>query len=391
MNRSSGPGGVAVSRFHISALPVAVASVVVLFPAAIGSTADAGAPERFSAGCTVDQVVATWPLRRLAAQTVVVPVDENHVGRVADQVAEGVGGVILFGRAAPADLGADLGRLFRKAPGGVVPIVMTDEEGGAVQRMANLVGDMPSARRMARTMTPAQVQVMARRVAERMAAHRVTMNLAPVLDLDDRPGPSATNPDGTRSFSIHPTVARDYGLAFADGMSAGGVVPVVKHFPGLGRATTNTDVAPAWTRPWSVLQRKGLRPFRAAVRAGLPAVMMTTARVPGLTRKPAALSRRAVQGVLRGRLGFDGLVVTDSLSGGAVSGAGYSVRRAAVQALDVGADLVLFSAAPTDVAGTTDHVIRAIVRAVRSGDLPIERLRDAAAHVLTAKNAPVCG
>jgi len=380
-----------MSGLRISALPVAVASVVVLFPAVSGSPADAGAPERVSAGCSIAQVVATWPVRRLAAQTVVVPVDEHHVGRVSAQVADGVGGVILFGRTAPADLGADLGRLFRNAPDGIAPIVMTDEEGGAVQRMANLVGDMPSARRMARTMTPAQVRAMARRVAERMAAHRVTMNLAPVLDLDDRPGPSASNPDGTRSFSIRPSVARDYGLAFSDGMSAGGVVPVVKHFPGLGRATTNTDVAPAWTRPWSVLERKGLRPFRAAIRAGLPAVMVTTARVPGLTRKPATLSRRVVQGVLRGRLGFDGLVVTDSLSGGAVSGAGFSVRRATVQALEVGADLVLFSAAPGDVAGVTVRVIRAVVRAVRSGDLPIERLRDAAGHVLTAKNAPVCG
>jgi len=380
-----------VSRLRLSTFPVAVASVVVLLPAAVGSQADAGAPGRVSAGCSIDQVVGTWPVRRLAAQTVVVPVDENHVGRVSAQVADGVGGVILFGSKAPADLGADLGRLLHNAPGGIVPIVMTDEEGGAVQRMANLVGDMPSARRMARTMTPAQVRGLARRVAERMAGHRVTMNLAPVLDLDDRPGPSATNPDGTRSFSIHPAVARDYGLAFADGMRAGGVVPVVKHFPGLGRATTNTDVAPAWTRPWPVLERKGLRPFRAAVRAGLPAVMVTTARVPGLTRKPATLSRRAVHGVLRGRLGFDGLVVTDSLSGGAVSGAGYSVRRAAVQALRVGADLVLFNAVPGDVAGTTERVIRAVVRAVRSGDLPIERLRDAAGHVLTAKKAPVCG
>ncbi len=371
---------------------LAVASVLVLLPSAVDEPADAGARQRSTATCSVAQVVAAWSVRRLATQTVVVPVDEHHVGRVSAQVADGVGGVILFGRSAPADLGAHLGRLLRKAPGGVVPIVMTDEEGGAVQRMANLVGDMPSARRMARRRTPARVRSLAHRVATRMAAQRVTMNLAPVLDLDDRPGPSATNPDGTRSFSNDPAVARAYGLAFADGMRAGGVVPVVKHFPGLGHATTNTDVAPASTRPWSALRGRGLRPFRAAVRAGLPAVMITTARVPGLTgRKPAALSRRAVQGVLRDQLGFDGLVVTDSLSGGAVSGAGFSVRRAAVRALEVGADLVLFNAVPADVGATTDRVARAVVRAVRSGALPIARLREAAGHVLTAKGAPVCG
>lgn len=348
--------------------------------------AEASAP-----ACTIAGVVDTWPVERLAAQTVVVPVDERHVGRVAAQVEAGVGGVILFGNEAPTDLGADLDRLLRRAPEGIVPVVMADEEGGKVQRMANLVGTMPSARRMARTMTPAEVRTLARRVGLRMAARHVTMNLAPVLDLDDRPGPSPTNPDGTRSFSIRASVARTYGLAFADGMRAAGVIPVVKHFPGLGHASANPDYGPARTRPWSVLQRRGLRPFRAAVRAGLPAVMVTTARVPGLTRLPATLSRKAVRGVLRRDLAFDGLVVTDSLSAGAISAAGFPVRRAAVRALQVGADLLLFNAPATEVAATTDRVVRAIVRAVHRGDLPLSRLRKAAVHVLTAKDASVCG
>ncbi len=384
--RPRGPFG----RLRRGALPAAAASVVVLFPATVDPAAGARAPE-LSTTCTVEQVVASWPLRRVAAQTLVVPVDERHVGRVATQVADGVGGVLLFGSRAPADLDANLARLLRKAPDGIVPVVMADEEGGSVQRMANLVGSMPSARRMARTMTAAEVRVLARRVGERMAAHHVTMNLAPVLDLDDRPGPSTTNPDGTRSFSRHRSVTTAYGLAFAKGMRAGGVLPVVKHFPGLGQASANPDVSPAWTRPWAVLQRKGLRPFQAAVAAGLPAVMVETARVPGLGRVPATLSKRVVHGVLRGRLGFDGLVVTDSLSAGAIRAAGFSVRRAAVRALEVGADLLLFNATPAAVNATTDHVVHAIVRAVRAGDLPRERVREAAVHVLVAKGAPVCG
>jgi len=341
--------------------------------------------------CTVSQVVQGWSLRRLARQTVVVPVDENHVGAVTTEVAAGVGGVILFGTSAPADLGADLAGLLRQAPHGIAPVVMTDEEGGVVQRMADLVGTMPSARRMAATMTTAQVRHLARRVGGRMHDAHVTMNLAPVLDLDDRAGPSATNPDGTRSFSNDPAVARAYGLAFARGMRAAGVVPVVKHFPGLGHATTNPDDAPAWTQPWSVLKERGLRPFRAAVRAGLPAVMMTTARVPGLTRLPAALSGRVVHTVLRERLGFHGLVVTDSLSGAAVSGAGYSVARAAARALAAGNDMVLFNAAPAHVAAQTHRIVRSVVRAVHTGRLPLQRLRNAAVHVLKAKQAPVCG
>jgi beta-N-acetylhexosaminidase len=370
---------------------VAAASTVALLSSAQPTSGEGSSVVAQSESCTVARVVRTWSLRRVVEQTVVVPVDEQHVSDVSAEVSAGVGGVILFGSSAPSDLGTDLVRLLDRAPGGIVPVVMTDEEGGAVQRMANLVGWMPSARRMARTMSTAQAHALARRVGQRMHDTHVTMNLAPVLDLDDRPGPSATNPDGTRSFSIEPAVTRAYGLAFARGLLAAGVAPVVKHFPGLGRATTNPDFAPAWTQPWSVLEQKGLRPFQAAVRAGLPVVMVTTARVPGLTRLPATLSWRAIHGALRHQLGFHGLVLTDSLSAGAVSHAGFSVPRAAVKALEVGADMILFNAAADVVRGLADRVVGAIVQAVRDGDLPLRRLRTAAIHVLKAKHAPVCG
>lgn len=369
---------------------VAITCVAALAAVFQGMGITSGPAEASAGTCTVAQVVRTWPVSRLASQTVVVPVDENDVRAVSAQVAAGVGGVILFGDSAPANLGTDLVRLLANAPGGIVPAVMTDEEGGAVQRMANLVGQMPSARTMAATMTTAQVRRLARRVGRRMYDTHVTMDLAPVLDLDDRPGPSATNPDGTRSFSIRPAISRAYGRAFANGMRGAGVVPVVKHFPGLGYATANTDVAPAWTLPWSTLQQQGLLPFAVAARAGLPAVMVANARVPGLTRLPATLSWRAIHRVLRHQLGFRGLVMTDSLSAGAISGAGFSVRRAVVRSLEVGADMILFNAAPEHVAGVTHRVVRAIVRSVGRGDLPLHRLRGAVVHVLRAKHAPVC-
>lgn len=216
------------------------------------------------------------------------------------------------------------------------------------------------------------------------------MDLAPVLDLDGRPGPSATNPDGTRSFSPHRRVATRAGLAFAAGLRSAGVVPVVKHFPGLGGATANTDVAPAATKPWSRLRHRGLLPFVAAVRAGIPAVMVANATVPGLSGTPASLSRAVVSRVLRHRLGFTGLVITDSLSAVAVSDAGIGVPRASVQALRVGADMVLFGAAPDQVGALTRRTVQAVVNAVRAGHLARHRLRDAALHVLRVKHVDLC-
>lgn len=340
--------------------------------------------------CSITTVLSAWPLDRLASQTVVVPVDESDVNAVTTEVASGTGGVILFGSTAPANLGGQIQSLSAAAPGGVPPVVMTDEEGGAIQRMANLVGSIPSAREMGASMNAAQIQQLAQTLATRMKAAGVTMDLAPVLDIDGGAGPNNSDPDGTRSFSTNPAIASADGLAFAAGLRTGGVTPVVKHFPGLGSATGNTDVTPAATLPWDQLQNAGLLPFRDAVGARAPAVMIADASIPGLTATPASVSSAVITQELRHALGYQGLVLTDSLSAVAVQSAGFSVPDASVAAITAGADMVLFSADASQVASVTSTTVAAIVAAVNGGTLPQSRLVDAVAHVLATKNINVC-
>src|SRR5438067_12520392 len=340
--------------------------------------------------CTTASILATWAVTRLAEQTVIVPVDENNVMSVRSEVAAGAGGVILFGSAAPTNLGVQLQALDAVAPAGIKPFIMTDEEGGVVQRMANLVGSMPSARQMGATMTPAQIEQLAFGLAQRMRAAGVTMDLAPVLDVDGGQGPNNFDADGTRSFSANVATASSDGVAFATGLRKGGIVPVVKHFPGLGGATGNTDVTAAATQSWSALQSGGLLPFEAAVAAHLPAVMVANATVPGLTNQPASVSPAVVNGILRGRLGFQGLVITDSLSAVALSASGYTVPRAAVAALGAGADMVLYNADPSAVAAVTSQTVSAIVSAISAGTLSRAALETAAGRVLAAKGVDLC-
>jgi beta-N-acetylhexosaminidase len=335
-------------------------------------------------------VLATWSLTRLAEQTLVVPVEESSVASVTAEVAAGAGGVILFGSSAPASLGSSLRSLGAAAPGGIAPLVMTDEEGGVVQRMANLVGSLPSARQMGATMSPAQIRQLVTTVALRMRAAGVTMDLAPVLDLDNGVGPNNRDADGTRSFSLNPTIAAADGIAFLEGLEAGGVVPVVKHFPGLGQASGNTDVAPATTQPWSVLQRAGLLPFKSAITSGAPVVMIANATVPGLSTLPASISATVMTTVLRDQLGFHGLVMTDSLSAGALVDIGYSVPRAVVAAITAGADMVLYTAAAAQVATLTNATAAALVAAVNAGTLARSRLVSAVANILTTKRVNLC-
>lgn len=358
--------------------------------AAPASASSAAASPSARATCNPAAVLGTWSVARRAAQLVVAPAQEGDVLAARPMVEAGIGGLLLFGSAAPADLPAQLAALRRHAQGGLPPLVMTDEEGGEIQRMANVAGNLPWPRTMAATMTPGQVRSLAEQVARRMRAAGITMDLAPVLDLSDSPGPDATYPDGPRSFSVQPTVATAYGLAFAEGLQDGGVIPVVKHFPGLGQASANTDFGPAKDPPLRVLAAGALLPFRAAVKHGLPAVMVGEASIPGLTHGlPATLSGHAITGVLRRQLGFHGLVLTDSLSAAAIQDAGYDIPRAAVRAIEAGADMVTFDS--SNPPATTDEVITSLVSAVRSGQLLATRLDSAVQHVLQVKGQPVCG
>lgn len=340
--------------------------------------------------CSNDSVLATWSVTRLAEQTVVVPVDESDISSVRSEVAAGAGGVILFGASAPANLAADVQSLSAVAPNRVAPFVMTDEEGGVVQRMANLVGSIPSAREMGATMTPAQIRQLATGLARRMRAAGVTMDLAPVLDVDGGQGPNDRDPDGTRSFGSDAKIAAADGLAFAAGLQDGGIVAVVKHFPGLGGATGNTDVTPASTLAWSALKGAGFVPFEDAVNAQAPAVMIANAIVPGLSNLPASISPTVITTLLRGQLGYRGLVITDSLSATALGAIGYSVPQATVAAIEAGADMVLYNATVATVALLTNETVSALVSAAGAGTLDRARLVNAVMHILTAKGVDLC-
>jgi beta-N-acetylhexosaminidase len=384
---SAGAEGAAVPRAIVpdpspSLAPSATAAAVSpsVTPAVVGVA--------FAPLCTDLQMLSSWSLSRRAAQLVVVPVDETDVAAVAASVQAGAGGVILFGNAAPQNLGTQVQALVAQAPAGLVPLVMTDEEGGGVQRMANLVGSMPWPATAAATMSPEEVREMAERVGRLMVQNGVTMDLAPVLDLASGPGPDALHTDGPRSFGLSPQTATTYGLAFAEGLEAAGVTPVVKHFPGEGQASANTDDGPASTPPLAALEKADLLPFEAAVSAGLPAVMVGNATVPGLSVMPASLSAAVVTGLLRQQLGFQGLVLTDSLSAAAISSLGISVPQAAEEAVAAGADMVLFTSTNADT--TFQSVVGELVTAVSTGKLPVTTLNAAVAEVLTAKGVGLC-
>jgi beta-N-acetylhexosaminidase len=341
--------------------------------------------------CTNRTKLAGWSNRRLAMQTIAVPVAETSLWRVTAEVHNGAGGVLLFGTSAPSKLGPHLAALESSVPGHLGLLVMTDEEGGGVQRMANLVGSLPWAAWMGKHWTAAEIRHAVAAVGSKMAAAHVNMDLAPVVDVDGKDvPPSSTDPDGWRSFSGSTAVVGRDSIAFMRGLTSSHVIAVLKHFPGLGGSTGNSDYGPAHTVPWSTLRRVAIPPFAEAITNGAPAVMVANDTVPGLTRYPASLSRIVISRELKGNLHFRGLVLTDALNANAISAAGFSMPEAAVRALKAGADMVIFSAAP-NVASETSAIASAIVSSVAVGHLSRARLIGAAAAVLAARHAELCG
>ena len=334
--------------------------------------------------------VSSWSADRLAAAVIIAPVQLGSLDSAGSMVSAGIGGILLYGSTPSPQLAAQLFRLRAAEPDGWPLVVASDEEGGAVQRLADLTGGLPSARQMS-TEGTAAVRRHALTLGSTLKALGVTVDLAPVAGLDAGPGPSSTHPLGTRSFSADPQTASDDVVAFTAGLQQAGMLPSVKHFPGLGTASGNTDNGAATTAPWSQLQQRDVLPFRAAIQAGARGMMTSNAIVPDLTSQPVSLSGAATTSVLRQQYGYRGVIFTDSLSANAISQAGYTVPQAAVQALVAGADAILFGTGASRDAGPQAQQIRsAIVAAVQGGKIPLARLRTAAAAVAEGVGRTTC-
>jgi beta-N-acetylhexosaminidase len=296
-----------------------------------------------------------------------------------------VGSVILDGtsHAGVANTATVTQALQQLAPAKVRLFVATDQEGGLVQRLQGTgftrIVDAVQQGRIA----PARLEGFARQWGTELRAAGVNVDLAPVLDVVPAGGgPNPPIGDLDRQYGSTPAAVTAHGLAVARGLLAGGVDPTVKHFPGIGRVTGNTDLTTGVTDTVTTATDPYLAPFRAAVRAGLPFVMLSTViyrRIdPGV---PAAFSRRIVTGLLRGQLGFDGVVISDDL-GATAQVADYSPAERAVRFVAAGGDIVL-----TVDAGQTAEMAGALLARTRS-DAAFKATVDAAVlRVLEAKSA----
>jgi beta-N-acetylhexosaminidase len=251
-----------------------------------------------------------------------------------------VGGVILFARNLEDpeqiwELTRELQQETR-ASEDLPLLIAVDQEGGPVQRLQAPFTLIPPARELGLSSTPDQVEALARTVGRELALVGINLNLAPVLDVARTP----RCPQWERSFGSDPEKVAALGEAVIRGFLQEKVLPVAKHFPGLGDTSVDShQVLPTAQDP-DPERATDLLPFRRAVAAGTPAIMTAHLQVPAWDGRPATLSPAALQDRLRQGLGFQGVIITDDLEMGAIAGA-TAVPDAAGQALAAGADLLL--------------------------------------------------
>lgn len=328
-------------------------------------------------------------------------------------LADGLGGVVLFARnvtraadrddagTTPRDAGDGTGAAGGPGPGpvdGAVGgagdgtralvaalrrerpdvVVAVDEEGGSVTRLEAATGSSwPGNLALGVADDESLTRRVGRQIGRMVAAAGVTLDYAPVVDVNADP----RNPViGVRSFGSDPEAVGRHGAAWIEGLQSAGVAACAKHFPGHGDTVTDSHLAlPAVRAAREVIERRDLPPFRAAIAAGVRAVMCGHLLVPAVDALPATLSRAVLTGLLREEMRFGGLVVTDAIEMRAVA-ALHDPGEIAVRALAAGADAICVGV--SSARGESVYALRdAITAAVREGRLKEDRLAEAAGRV----------
>ena len=348
-----------------------------------------------AARAAVDERIGAMTLEQKVAQLFIVTPEAlvegvSQVTQAGDMTREGVtahpvGGIVYFAQnlldpEQTTTMLANVKQFYADA-GNVAPFIAVDEEGGTVVRVADNeafgaqdVGD-------ASALGSAGDTEAAKRAAEQIADYLMplgfNLDFAPVADVVD---PLRSDTMGLRSFSSDAAVAADMVRAEVEGFRDKKMLCCAKHFPGIGAAAGDSHEGAITIEATNEeLEAVDLVPFRAAIESGVPMIMVGHVSLPNIVgdSTPAPLSSAVVQGMLRDSLGYTGIIVTDSLSMGAITDY-YAPAEAAVAALKAGCDIPLMPE-------RLDEAYQGVLSAVQVGELTEERLDESLTRILTAK------
>ncbi len=280
-------------------------------------------------------------LRQQIGQLLIMGFDGTDVSAKLRSTFAGLrpGGIILFKR--NVEEAAQVHALLRHAQKAVpTPMFLcVDMEGGSVDRLRDAIAPVPAVADVAATRSPQLFRKFGRLIGEEVRALGFNTDFAPCVDLRLPPSQKVL---ASRTVSDDPRLTARFAREFLRGLSKASVLGCGKHFPGLGEAALDSHLEmPTIDKPWKQLWKEDLRPYRE-LRKNLPMVMVAHASYPEVTQDklPASLSKKWITGILKKKIGFRGLVVSDDLEMGGVLSAA-PIEEAAIQTLLAGSDLLL--------------------------------------------------
>ncbi len=322
-------------------------------------------------------------LRRQIGQLLIAGFNGTTVPTELRSIARefGLGGVVLFARNIEepeqvAELSFEIARLTTDVP----PWVSVDQEGGRVARLKAPFTEWPPMATLGRSGDTPLAERFARALAAELRAVGITLDFAPVLDIHTNP----KNPViGDRALAERANTVAELGATIVRALQSEGVAACGKHFPGHGDTSADSHVElPLVDLPPEQLRDRELVPFAAAIAAGVATIMTAHVFVPSLDEeRPATLSRRMITGILRGELGFDGVILSDDLEMKALA-RDRSVPQSAVQAIEAGCDGVLVCSGDYDAQAAA---LEALIRSAEADRALMRRVDDALARQRRAK------
>lgn len=259
------------------------------------------------------------------------------------------------------------------------PLIMSvDQEGGRVTRLPELAA-LPSNLRIAQTGIDGAASEYGRLIGEQVKAYGFNMDFAPVLDVNNEPN----NPViGDRAFGDRAEIVEESGVEMLLSMQQTGVVPVAKHFPGHGDVTVDSHVGlPEVNKTLDELSALELVPFHAAIEAGADAMMVGHILLPQLDEDlPASMSPAVITNILREQFAFDGVVITDDMTMGAIANS-YTMEAAAIKMIEAGVDMLLVAGGSEMVQSVVEH----IKEQVENGVITEARLDESVMRIIRLK------
>lgn len=332
----------------------------------------------------IDEMIDQMTLEEKVGQLLVVGVEGTSYTGKMDKLIRNyhVGGFIMMGKnvSTTPELLQLMNEIKNANESNKNPLFLSvDEEGGRVSRLPAGIPRLPTSAKIGKFNDESLSYRAGAYLAEVLNEFGYNMNFAPVLDVNSNP----RNPViGDRSFGSDPYQVAKLGTSTMHGMMDNGIIPVVKHFPGHGDTVVDSHKAlPKVETTLEGLRSVELVPFQKAIEEGADAIMVAHILFPALDPEyPSSMSKVIITGLLRNQMQFEGVIITDDLTMGAIAN-DYTIPEAAVQSFIAGSDLLL-------VVRNYDEQINtfnALIKAIETGAITEERLNESVKRILALK------